>query len=146
MVLGTDKSLTYLNGSGYDVVRLPRKGIDPLDVLGREGKSIERLGRLEQLWALRKPVPSIGAPQPAAHISGQQTGEMSASIGVKFLTRMLKAVGATIPDVSFAYNTARTLQFTFGDATTRAVVLLDIGEHLSGVRTRPRSESTRAGA
>jgi hypothetical protein len=58
------------NGLGYNVVRLPRKGIDPLDVLGQEGKSIERLGRLDQLWASRKPVPSIGAPQPAAHISG----------------------------------------------------------------------------
>jgi hypothetical protein len=131
MALCNDKSLTYLNGLGYNVVRLPRKGIDPLDVLGRDGRSIERLGRLDQLWTSKKPVPVIGAPQQAAHINGQQTSEMSASIGLKLLSGVLKAIGATIPEVSFAYNTARTLQLTFGDVMTRAVVPLDIGEFLS---------------
>src|SRR5262249_9766038 len=131
MALCTDKSLNYLNGLGYNVVRLPRKGIDPLDVLGREGKSIERLGRLDQLWTSNKPVPPIGSPQPAAHINGQQTGEMSASIGLKLLSGMLKAIGAAVPEISFAYSKARTLQFTFGNVTTRAVVPLAVGEFLS---------------
>lgn len=131
MALCTDKSLTYLNGLGYNVVRLPRRGIDPLDVLGREGKSIERLGRLDQLWTSKTTFPAIGAPQPATHINGQQTGEMSASIGLKLLSGVLKAIGATVPEISFAYNTARTLQFTFGNVTTRSVAPLEIGEFLS---------------
>jgi hypothetical protein len=131
VALCSGKSLTYLNGLGYNVVRLPRKGIDPLDVLGRDGKSIEWLGRLDQLWTSKKPIPAIGAPQPAAHINGQQTGEMSASVGLKLLSGMLKAIGATVPEVGFAYNTARTLQFTFGNVMTRSVVPLEVGEFLS---------------
>jgi hypothetical protein len=131
MALCTDKSLTYLNDLGYNVVRLPRRGIDPLDVLGRDGRSIERLGRLDQLWTSKKPVPVIGGLQAAAHINGQQTSEISASIGLKLLSGVLKAIGATVPEVGFAYNTARTLQFTFGDVMTRAVVPLEIGEFLS---------------
>jgi hypothetical protein len=131
MALCTDKSLTYLNGQGYNVVRLPRKGIDPLDVLGRDGKSLERLGRLDQLWTSKKPVPAIGMPQPAAHISGQSTSEMSASIGLKLLSGVLKAIGATIPEINFAYNAASSLQFTFGNVTSRAVVPLEVGDFLS---------------
>src|SRR5580704_627585 len=115
MALCTDKSLTYLNDQGYNVVRLPRKGIDPLDVLGRDGKSLERLGRLDQLWTSKKPVPSVGGPQPAAHINGQSTSEMSASVGLKLLSGVLKAIGATVPEISFAYNKASSLQFTFGN-------------------------------
>jgi hypothetical protein len=131
MALCTDKSLTYLNSLGYNVVRLPRKGIDPLDVLGRDGRSIERLGRLDQLWTSSKPISPIGAPQSAAHINGQRTGEMNASIGLKLLSGVLKAIGASAPEVTFAYNTARTLQFTFGNVTTRTVAPLEVGEFLS---------------
>jgi hypothetical protein len=131
MALCTDKSLTYLNSLGYNVVRLPRKGIDPLDVLGRERGSLERLGRLDQLWTSKKPVPQSSAPQPAAHINGQSTGEISATLGLKLLGGVLKAIGATVPELSFAYNKARSLQFTFGDVTSRSIVPLEVGEFLS---------------
>lgn len=94
MALCTDKSLTYLNDLGYNVVRLPRKGLDPLDVLGRDGRSLERLGRLDQLWISRQPVPQIGPPQSAAHVNGQATGEMSMSMGLKVLNGVLKSIGA----------------------------------------------------
>ena len=44
----SDPSLTYLNGFGYNVIRLPRKGIEPLDVLGRD-QSLEKLGALPDI-------------------------------------------------------------------------------------------------
>jgi len=131
MALCTDKSLTYLNDLGYNVVRLPRKGIDPLDVLGRDGKSVERLGRLDQLWTSRKPLPEIGAPQPAAYLNGQATSEMALSVGLRVLNGVLKAIGADLPELSFAYKQADSLQFTFGDVTARSVVPLDVGNFLS---------------
>ena len=48
-----DPRLTYLNDLGYNVVRLPRKGINPLGVLGRDGKSLSYLGTLDQIWRVR---------------------------------------------------------------------------------------------
>jgi len=131
MALCGDKSLTYLNDLGYNVIRLPRTGIDPLDVLGRDGKSLERLGRLDQLWTSKRATPKMGPPQPAAQINGQTTNEMNASIGLKLLSGVLKALGATIPELGFAYNNARSLQFTFGDVTSLAVAPLEVGEFLS---------------
>src|SRR6266568_2079215 len=131
MALCTDKSLTYLNDLGYNVVRLPRKGLDPLDVLGRDGRSLERLGRLDQLWMSRKPLPEIGVPQPAAHVNGRATSEMSTSMGLRVLNGVLKTIGADVPELSFAYKQADNLQFTFGDVTARLVVPLEVGNFLS---------------
>jgi hypothetical protein len=130
MALCTDKSLTYLNGIGYNVVRLPRRGIEPLDVLGQTGLSLERLGRLDQIWASSKPVPRPGPDQDAAKISGQRTNEMKLSVGLKLLEGVLAAVGAKVPQVDFAYAKASTLQFTFGDVTARGVDPLLVGEFL----------------
>ncbi len=130
MGLCTDKSLSYLNGVGYNVVRLPRRGIDPLDVLGRDGRSMERLGRLDQIWKSAKPVPQPGPAQLAAKISGQQTNEMSLSVGLKLLNGVLAAIGAKLPQLDFAYSQASTLQFTFGDVTTRGVDPFLVGDYL----------------
>src|SRR5271166_4502631 len=100
MVLCTDKSLTYLNGQGYNVVRLPRKGIAPLDVLGRDGGSLERLGNLSQIWLSREPLPEIGTPQPATPVNGKKTSELSGSMGLKILGGILGALGAKSPAIS----------------------------------------------
>jgi hypothetical protein len=37
-----DPSLTFLNSAGYNVMRLPRAGVDPLDIL-RKDSTTERL-------------------------------------------------------------------------------------------------------
>lgn len=131
MALCSDKSLTYLNDLGYNVVRLPRRGIEPLDVLGRDGKSLERLGRLDQLWTSAKPVPEAGAPQPAAHVNGQTTGEMKLSVGLRLLSGVLGAIGAKVPELGFAYSRADMLQFTFGNVASKSVAPLEVGEFLS---------------
>jgi hypothetical protein len=131
MAICTDKALIYLNEKGYNVVRLPRKGIAPLDVLGRDGKSVEWLGRLDQLWTSRQPIPKIGDPQPASHINGQKTSEMSLSIGLKLLSSVLGAIGAKVPDLSFAYNEADSLAFVFGNVSSRSVTPLEVGNFLA---------------
>lgn len=131
MALCADKSLNYLNDLGYNVVRLPRKGLDPLDVLGRDGRRLERLGRLDELWTSRMPLPEIGAPRPAVHINGQATSDMRASMGLRVLNGVLKTIGVDLPELSFAYHHADTLQFTFGDVTVRSVVPLEVGNFLS---------------
>src|SRR5262249_37748371 len=76
-------------------------------------------------------IPQLGSLQPAAHINGQTTSEMSASIGLRLLSGVLKALGAAVPELSFAYNRARSLQFTFSNVMSRAVAPLEVGEFLS---------------
>ena len=131
MALCSDKSLTYLNDLGYNVVRLPRGGIEPLDVLGRDGRSIERLERLDQLWTSTRPVPETGAPQLASHVNGQTTSDMKLSVGLRLLSGVLGAIGAKAPELASAHSRADTLQFAFGDVVSRSVPPLEVGDFLS---------------
>ena len=131
MVFCTDKSLTYLNSEGYNVIRLPRKGVAPLDVLGRDGGSIERLGHLGQIWRSQQPIPVIGDPQPATQVNGQKTSELNSSIGLKVLGGILGALGAKLPELSAAYSVADSLEFEFRNVISRSVAPLEVGKFLS---------------
>ena len=131
MAICKDPSLTYLNGLGYNVVRLPRSGIAPLDVLGREDKRLERLGTLSQIWASPLPPPSIGPPRPAADINGKRTDNLRLSIGMKILEGILAGMGATLPQLGFAYQRARSVQFTFSGVVTVSVDPFELGRHLA---------------
>ena len=126
-----DPSLTHLNNKGYNVVRLPRAGIEPLDVLGRDKTSTERLGRLQRIWTSSSPVPEPDPDLPAAAINGQRTSNLKLSVGLKLLSDVLGAMGAEIPQLGFAYSRARTLQFTFADVSTRSVSPFALGDFLA---------------
>ncbi|MEO8070768.1 MAG: hypothetical protein ABI652_05160, partial [Acidobacteriota bacterium] len=130
MAICKDPSLTFLNASGYNVVRLPRVGIDPMDILGKD-KSIERLGRVDQLWTSTQALPAINGPQAAAAISGQKSSDMKLSIGLKVLAGALGAMGAAVPDVTLAYSKAAKVNFVFTDVKSFSVDSLAIGQYLT---------------
>lgn len=125
-----DKSLTFLNDKGYNVVRLPRAGIEPLDLLGRDGRSMEWLGRLDALWRSPNPVPQLRAPQPAADIEGKTTSALELSAGLALLKGVLSAfnVGAGL---DAAYRHAATLEFAFSNVRSVAVAPLEVGSYLA---------------
>jgi hypothetical protein len=131
MALCKDPSLTYLNGLGYNVVRLPRVGIEPLDILGKDDKSVERLGQINQMWTSPEAVPTINGPQAATAVSGQKTSELKVSIGLKILAAALGAMGAAVPEVSFGYSKARKVTFMFTDVQVYLVDPLAVGKYLA---------------
>ena len=50
MLKKTDPSLTFLNSKGYNVVKVPRAEIVPLEVVGNDGTQNELLGLLSKVW------------------------------------------------------------------------------------------------
>ena len=68
-----------LNRLGYNLVKLPRVGIEPLDVLGRDGDSMEKLGSVAEVWTSTVPAPTAGAPAPAPNIGGGKTSDLDAN-------------------------------------------------------------------
>jgi hypothetical protein len=126
-----DPSLSYLNDKGYNIVKLPRSGIEPLDVLGRDGATIERLGRLQQIWNSSSAAPEIELPRSASAVNGQQTSELRLSVGLKLLSDVLGAMGAAVPQLGFAYSNAKTLRFTFADVESVCVSPFSLGEFLA---------------
>jgi hypothetical protein len=131
MVFCSDKALTYLNRQGYNVVRLPRKGTSPLDVLGRDTGALEKLDDLSQIWRYQHPLPTISPPQAATQVNGQKTGDLSASMGLKILGVILGALGAKIPELSAVYTAADSLEFEFHNVMSRSVTPLAIGRFLA---------------
>lgn len=125
-----DPSLTFLNSAGYNVIRLPRVGIEPLDILGKD-KSVERLGRVDQMWASTSALPAVNGPNDASAVNGRKSSEMKLSIGLKLLSTALGAMGAAVPELSFAYSKAKHVTFAFTDVKTVGVDPLVVGTYLS---------------
>jgi hypothetical protein len=130
MAICKDPALTFLNGLGYNVVRLPRAGVEPLDILGKD-TTIERLGRVDQMWTSDQPLPPITGPRDATSVAGQKTSEMKLSVGLKLLSATLGAMGAAVPEVSMAFSKARKVVFTFTDVKTFSAEPLEVGQYLS---------------
>jgi hypothetical protein len=131
MPLCKDPSITFLNQFGYNVVKLPRTGIEPMDIVGKD-KSTEWLGKLSAVWKTTAPEPQVLGPQAAADVAGQKSDKLELSVGLKILENALRAFGASVPSLNFAYNRARKVQFTFTSVTTTAVSPLEAGNYLSG--------------
>jgi len=125
-----DPSVTFLNRFGYNVVKLPRAGIEPLDVIGRDDTT-QWLGPLASVWTSTVPVPTPLPPRPAAPVNGQKTDQLQASFGLKILSSTLAAFGATVPSLDVAYRRARTVQFSYANVTSTVVPPLEAGNYLT---------------
>jgi len=125
-----DKTTKMLRTQNYNVVRHPRDGINPLDLIGALKDAVHQLGGLDKLITNPPPIPpTIARNQPAADLEGQQSDKQATGIGLSFLSSILKALGGDL-DVSAQYQNARRLQFTFNDVVTDTVAPLDVGEYL----------------
>ena len=131
MAFCKDPALTYLNNLGYNVVRLPRAGISPLDVLGRDDKRVERLGELGQIWNSVSPIPLPEKGIIASAINGKRTDDLKLSIGLRILAGILTGMGAAVPQLDFSYWKARSVQFTFAGVTVISVDPFSLGRYLA---------------
>lgn len=125
-----DPSLTYLNKLGYNVVRLPRTGIEPLDVIGRD-QAVQWLGPIAEIWKSALPQPAPGPPKPATAVNGQRTDALDVSVGLGILKNALAAFGASAPSLDTAYKSARSVQFSYSNVTIVSVSPFAAGNYLA---------------
>ena len=125
-----DPSVTYLNKFGYNVVKVPRVGIEPMDVVGKD-ETTQWLGPLRAVWTSTVAEPVVSPPRPAVQVIGQKTDQFDLSFGVKILANALAAFGATVPSVDFAFKHASKVQFSYTGVTSVAVAPLDAGNYLT---------------
>ncbi len=125
-----DPSITFLNKFGYNVVKLPRTGIEPMDVIGRD-QVTQWLGPLSKVWSSNNAEPQAGPPHPAAAVNGQRTDSLDLSLGLSVLANTLAAFGASVPSIDVAYKHAASVQFTYTDVTSTSVAPFDAGNYLA---------------
>jgi hypothetical protein len=133
----SDPSLSYLNKLGYNVVRLPRKGIEPLDVLGRD-ESLEKIGTLADIVDSPAPLPGPLGPNQVADLKGQTTADLDVAIGLRMLANALSGMAAAVglPTLKASFKSARSVQFAFTDVQAFTVNPTKIGEYLAAGRLR----------
>lgn len=130
MGLCRDNATNYLAQLGYSVVRIPRAGIAPLDLIGRDRDQM-KLGTLDQL--LTNPgitLPTITMDQTASHIIGQTSSKMKLGIGINVLGNVLGALAGTQLGIDAAYQSAKTIQFEFTNVVFDSVEPLTVGQYL----------------
>jgi hypothetical protein len=125
-----DPSVTFLNKFGYNVVKLPRVGIEPLDVVGID-EATQWLGPLSSVWKSTVAVPEPSAPRPAAPVNGQKTDKLDIGFGLQILSNALAAFGAAAPSLDLAYKRARKVQFSYTGVTSTVVSPLEAGNYMA---------------
>src|SRR5688572_29138487 len=133
MGLCKDPMTQELNRLGYNLVKLPRIGIEPLDVLGRDGDSMEKLGSVAEVWTSSAPAPTAGAPAPAPNIGGGKTSDLDVGIGLKLLSNMLSGLGGgiSLPSLNAAFKRSRKMQFAFTNVESSSVTPFALGKFLA---------------
>lgn len=124
-----DPSLTYLNSLGYNVVRLPRTGIEPLDVVGRD-ETVQWLGPIDQIWTSKASKPQA-QDRAAVAVNGKKTDAFEISVGLDILKNALAAFGASVPSLDTAYQSAHAVQFSYSNVTVSAVSTWQAGDYLT---------------
>jgi hypothetical protein len=127
-----DPSITFLNKYGYNVVRLPRTGIEPMDIVARDEQDILNLGPLSKVWSSPIPEPQPKPPRPTSAVNGMKTDALDVSFGLKVLADALAAFGVSAPSFNVAYQGAHSVHFAYTNVTTTSVEPFDVGSYLGG--------------
>ena len=139
-----DDALTYLQFSGYNVIALPREGIEPLMVLAGQDTSLRFLGQLTEFLFNPRAAPTIVRDDPTNTISGKTSSKMAADAGLALSDRFAQALGGVGGKLSAHYRHAQSVQITFEKPLVDAVSPQAIDDYLAIADVKPDTLLTRA--
>ena len=127
-----DKAITFLNKFGYNVIKLPRAGIEPLDVLGRD-RVVQPLGTAGQFWGDPASLPQPTGPQPTAFASGVESDDLELKLGLNVLQNALAGLGIKVLDggkLEASYRNSKSLKFKIDKPFSVSIELLALSNYL----------------
>jgi hypothetical protein len=136
-----DPYLKSLRGFGYNVIRLPKADVAPLQLLAKTGDALGRVGELATVLLPRGSValPSIKRDTPVASLSGQRSGELSVGIGLAVLGSIIGAMGGSKLGLDLQYKNARSITFEFLDVREDRIEVAALDQYLSDADVSPFS-------
>jgi hypothetical protein len=140
----TDPLLGALKQYGYNVVRLPRADIRPLQILARRKTDLETYGSLATtLDPAATGVPTIAENVAVANIAGKQvrTGAIGAKLGVSMLGGVVSAMGGSPVGMDASYEQASTVEFEFQDVTEDSIEIAALDLYLSAAKVNPNARA-----
>ena len=136
----SDPFLKVLEKYGYNVVRLPRTTIRPLQILMRKGSNLDPLGELATIFLPGPALPEITAGV-AANITGSaaETGDVDASVGIPLLGNVVAAMGGSRIALEPAYHKAKSIGFEFLEVQEEAIQIAALDQYLAVAQLNPNS-------
>lgn len=137
----SDPFVTALKTVGYNIVRLPKADIRPLQLLYKNGDNLERLGDATKLLTAGAdiPVPKGTTDTRAANITGTRTGEMKIGLGLSLLGTVLGAMGGSNLGLDVQYKNAKSAAFEFNDVLEDKIEVVDLDQYLGNADINPAS-------
>lgn len=137
----SDPLVTFAREYKYNLVKIPRGKVHPLDVLLLSPSSgLKRYCPLPKMvfpnlnpngGRLVPPVPEF-EEDIAANFSGQLSGKMSFDVGLPFLESVLNMFGAGSAGLGLKMGSAKQLQFQFKNVKVENVDLRDLSNYMLG--------------
>ena len=140
-MLCNDPFVTVLKSFGYNLIRLPKADVRPLQILARQGGDLTRLGELSELLVAGSdiPLPSMSENTRAANISGQRTSDLSLGVALTILGNVLSAMGGSKLGLDSTYQQAKTAAFEFQDVLEDKVDIVKLDKYLGNADVSPFS-------
>jgi hypothetical protein len=141
-----DEPIRYLKNLGYNVVRLPKADILPLQVFVRKGDTLQPLGSIESVVVTGEniPVPKIKRNVKMPDISGGRTSDIGIKAGLDILGNIIDAMGGRKTGLDFQYRNARTIAFQFQDVLGDSIEIAELDKYLNDASINPFSKQLKA--
>lgn len=131
----SDPILKMLKDFSYNVIRLPRTNVRPLQILEKQGNDLVALGEITDLFqAGSAAVPVVGPDEQAGFINGKRTRDLDLNVGLTLLGGIIGAMTGTQANVSAAYKKASALVFEFNDVKVNQVNQIAVNKFLAGAK------------
>ncbi|MEG3166357.1 hypothetical protein U1701_17345 [Sphingomonas sp. PB2P19] len=130
MAVCSDPSLKFLKNLGYNVIRLPREGVEPLSVIGWRSDSAQLLGTLSDLITGQPGDLPQSRSGVATDIEGQSSASLKIGVGLNILNGMISALGGGTLGASVDYTNARKIKFHYENVTAATVDAIPVGRYL----------------
>lgn len=127
-----DKSIKFLKGLGYNVVRVPKAGIRPLQLLGIRKNDPRILGPLPVIPGV--PLPAIKEDTVVANVNGKSSSKLKLELGLNILGNVIGAMGGNL-GLKANWTNASTVEFAYKDVTEDSVVPLELSAYLADPAT-----------
>lgn len=114
-----------------NIIRIPRKRVQPLTVMARKGRNVKVLGDLQALLLDDKPLNLSVLQEPMSPIEGNRSQQVDFGFGVKILEGYLSAFGLPAGGVTQAFSKVKSVSFGFEAMQEVYVDPLRIGRELT---------------
>jgi len=128
-----DPSVSKLNDLGYNVIKVPRTDIAPLDLIAHDKntRQLSKIGSISSFWKTAAALPAPGPASVAASLNNTHSNKLDLGFGLDLLKGALAVFGASAPSLDLSHTSAKSLQFNYTGVTTVSIDTGLIGDYLT---------------